>query len=86
MTEQGENMSESRDYLELTFRSINCFADDGRIDADELKKLYAIAEKDGVVDDNEKRVLKNIISRVKESEMDTALQETINAIEVVVGK
>jgi len=79
-------MSESRDYLELTFRSINCFADDGRIDADELKKLYAIAEKDGVVDDNEKRVLKNIISRVKESEMDTALQETINAIEVVIGK
>jgi len=31
-----------------------------------------------------KRVLKNIISRVKESEMDTALQETINAIEAVI--
>ena len=78
-------MSENRDYLELTFRSINCFADDGRLDSGELKKLYAIANRDGVVDENEKRVLKNIIARVSESEMDNALQETINSIEAVIS-
>jgi len=33
---------------------------------------------------NKKAGTNNIISRVKESEMDTALQETINAIEAVI--
>ena len=38
-------MSESRDYLEMTFRSIQCFSNDGRLDAQELKALLEIAER-----------------------------------------
>ena len=44
-------MSQSRDHLEMTFRSIQCFADDGRLDAAELGSLLDIAERDGVIDD-----------------------------------
>lgn len=67
-------MSESRDYLEMSFHSIECFSNDGKLDADELGKIIAIAERDGVVDQNEIRVLKNIISRIKPDEVDAAMQ------------
>jgi len=66
-------MSESRDYLEMTFHSMNCFANDGVLDVDELNQIVNIALKDGVVDENEKRVLSNIIGRLKESELEGEL-------------
>lgn len=51
-------MSENRDYLEMSFKSINCFANDGKLDAEELGVILDIALRNGVVDDNEKRVKK----------------------------
>jgi hypothetical protein len=68
-------MSESRDYLEMSFKSIQCFSNDGKLDAHELGKILAIAEKDGVIDQNEIRVLRNIITRVKPYEVDNAMRE-----------
>lgn len=62
-------MAENRDYLEMTFHSINCFADDGSLDVDELNQIMDIALRDGVVDDNEKRVLANILGRLKTYEL-----------------
>lgn len=73
-------MAESRDYLEMSFRSIECFANDGTLDADELMKIVNIALKDGVVDDNEKRVLHNIIDRLNSQELDGELAEKIEGI------
>ena len=73
-------MSESRDYLEMTFRSIECFTNDGKLDAAELGQILAIAKRDGVIDDNEKRVLKNILSRIKPSEVDNAMQSSIEEV------
>lgn len=73
-------MSENRDYLEMTFHSINCFADDGKLDVYELNQILAIALKDGVVDDNEKRVLSNIIGRLNEAELDGDLLSKIEKI------
>lgn len=52
---------ESRDYLEISFRSIECFSNDGKLDVKELGEILSIAERDQVIDDNEKRVLANII-------------------------
>ncbi|AQZ95578.1 hypothetical protein ACFSB1_01140 [Halopseudomonas phragmitis] len=66
-------MSESRDYLEMSFHSIQCFSNDGRLDAEELGRIVAIAERDGVIDQNEIRVLKNIIARIKPEEIDQAM-------------
>lgn len=65
---------ENRDFLEMAFRSIRCFSDDGRLDAAELGKILAIAEQDGEVDANELRVLGNIIARIQPHEVDAAMQ------------
>lgn len=73
-------MSENRDYLEMTFHSINCFADDGKLDVAELDQIVDIALKDGVVDDNEKRVLSNIISRLTESELQGSLKRRVDSL------
>lgn len=78
-------MSESRDYLEMSFRSIQCFADDGKLDADELGSILEIAEKDGEIDQNEIRVLKNIISRIKPEEIDAAMEQKIAEVSEKIG-
>ncbi len=38
LTRENE-MSEAQDYLEMSFMSINCFANDGKLDAVELGKF-----------------------------------------------
>lgn len=78
-------MAESRDYLELSFRSIHCFANDGRLDVHELAALLAIAERDGVIDDNEKRVLKKILAHVRPKEIDPALREQMAEVARKIG-
>lgn len=79
-------MSESRDYLEMSFQSIQCFSNDGKLDAHELGKILAIAEKDGVIDQNEIRVLRNIISRIKPHEVDDAMRQKLAEISAKVGQ
>ncbi|KAB0551136.1 hypothetical protein F7R01_08025 [Pseudomonas argentinensis] len=74
-------MSQSRDHLEMTFRSIQCFADDGRLDAAELGSLLDIAERDGVIDDDEIRVL----TRIKPDELDPAMREKLAEIARKIG-
>jgi uncharacterized tellurite resistance protein B-like protein len=78
-------MSEPRDYLEMTFRSIQCFSNDGRLDVQELKSLLEIAERDGVIDDNEVRVLRKIIAQVRPEEIDAALRDKIAIVEKKIG-
>lgn len=73
-------MSESKDFLEMSFRSIQCFTDDGKLDASELGKIVEIAERDGVIDENEIRVLTNIISRITPEEVDEAMREKLSEI------
>lgn len=73
-------MTDSRDYLEISFRSIQCFADDGRLDAAELDKLIGIAERDGRIDQNEVRVLRNIIGRIAPDEVDAPMRDRLQAL------
>jgi len=73
-------MSENRDYLEMTFHSINCFADDGTLCIDELNQIVNIALRDGVVEDNEKRVLRNIIGRLNNDELQGELKERVQEL------
>jgi len=72
--------NESRDYLELAYKSIQCFSNDGKLLLPELDQLLAIALKDGVVDANEKRVLGGIFSRLTLSELTPAMQQRIAQI------
>lgn len=78
-------MAESRDYLEMSFRSIQCFSNDGKLDAFELDKIVEIAEKDGVIDQNEIRVLRGIISRIKPHEVDEAMKMKLQEIYVKIN-
>ncbi len=73
-------MSESKDYLEMSFRSISCFTDDGKLDAGELASILAIAERDGEIDQNEVRVLRSIISRIKPEEVDEAMRAQLQVV------
>lgn len=73
-------MTESRDYLEMSFRSIECFSNDGKLDAKELASILAIAEKDGNIDQNEIRVLRNIISKIEPHEVDEEMQAMIKKV------
>lgn len=78
-------MKENRDYLEMTFHSINCFADDGRLDVEELGKIFTIAQRDGIVDQNEKRILQNIIGRLQPDELDESMRYLLNEIKQAVN-
>src|SRR5690606_32400772 len=78
-------MKESRDYLEMSFRSIECFSNDGKLDAAELGKIVEIAERDGVIDQNERRVLKSIISKIKPHEVDAAMMARLAEISAKIG-
>lgn len=72
--------NENRDYLEMAFRSIECFANDGTLKVDELKRLVDIALRDGVVDDNEKRVLRSIFSKLNAKELTPEMLAAIDAV------
>lgn len=73
-------MSQSTDYLEMSFRSIECFSNDGKLDATELGKILEIAERDGEIDNNEIRVLRNIIAKIKPEEVDSAMKLKLEEI------
>ena len=70
-------MTESKDYIEMAFRSIECFSDDGKLNAKALDKVISIAERDGVIDQNEIRVLQKIISKIKPEEVDDAVRKKL---------
>lgn len=75
-------MSESKDYLEMSFRCIECFSNDGKLDANGLGNILQIAEKDGFIDQNEIRVLRNIISKIKPEEVDEDMRAKLEEIRV----
>ncbi len=78
-------MNKSRDHLELAFKSIQCFHNNGRLDAEELCKLVEIAERDGVIDQDEIRVLRNIIAKIKPEEVDAAMRKRLDELSAKIG-
>jgi len=75
-----ESNMESRDYLEMSFRSIECFTNDGKLDAKELGRILEIAERDGEIDHNEIRVLRNIISKITPEELDDDMKKMLQVV------
>jgi hypothetical protein len=59
--------------------SIEYFAD-GRLDARELGRLLELAQRDGVIDQDELRVLISVIAHIQPNEMDEAMQAQIAEI------
>ena len=73
---------EPRDYLEIAYRSIQCFSNDGVLLVPELDELVGVALRDGVVDDNEKRVLGSIIARLTPADLTPEMQSRIAELRV----
>jgi hypothetical protein len=59
-----------RSHHEIAIASIHVFTDDGRLDLAELEKLLALAQRDAIVDEDEKRVLANILTRAERDGVD----------------
>lgn len=62
-------MSGSSSWIELAVASISMFADDGTLDRGEVESLLRTALADGTIDEDERRVLGRIFSKVKESDV-----------------
>jgi hypothetical protein len=70
----------SDSHIEIAYSSIRCFTDDGTLDLGELNFLMGLALRDGEVDDEEKRVLRSIFSKVSESDVNAETWNRIKAI------
>jgi hypothetical protein len=69
-----------RPHHALAIASIPVFTDDGRLDLGELEGLLALALRDEVVDEDEKRVLANILTRAERDGVDAEVQTRIGEI------
>ena len=76
-------MSKLRSHHEIAITSIHVFTDDGRLDLAELEKLLALALRDEVVDEDEKRVLANILTRAERAERDGVAADVQTRIDQV---
>lgn len=71
------SLSRLNTHLKLALASIPVFTDDGRLGLDELDRLLAVALEDGDVDDEEKRVLANILVRAEKDGVGPDVQARI---------
>ena len=63
-----------KSHIKIALDSFEYFQNDGKLDADELKKLMDIALLDNEIDDDEKTILLEVIKRIKPEDIDEALQ------------
>lgn len=66
--------------VEIALVALQVFADDGTMDLDELDHLLDLAMRDGVIDSDEKRVLKNLFDRCPEGSVPEEVQQRIQEI------
>lgn len=78
-------MSGSRDHLEMIAKSIEGFLNGGSLNAAELGEIVDIAERDGQIDQNEIRVLRSIVAKIKPEEVDAELREQLARISRRIG-
>jgi len=67
-------------HLQLALASVPVFTDDGRLDLAELESLLALALADHRLDEDEKRVLGNVLDRAEADGVGADVQARIEAI------
>ena len=82
----ADSMNDANDHIQMALKSIEGFANNGKLDADELQEIIDIAERDGVIDQDEIRVFRSIISRIDPSEVDDAMRQKLTEILTKVAK
>ncbi|MBX3712947.1 MAG: hypothetical protein KF800_13380 [Lysobacter sp.] len=78
-------MTKFPSHHEIAIASIHVFTDDGRLDLAELERLLALALRDGSVDEDEKRVLGNILGRAERDGVDPEVQARIDQVRLQHG-
>jgi hypothetical protein len=73
-------MGRTGDSDKMLFRSFECFSNDGILDVDELDQILEIAMRDDTVDEDEKKVLKNIIYNLTSADLTPDLWERVEAL------
>ena len=68
---------EGSSYLELAYSSVKIFGNDGKVDMGELNFLLGLALKDGQIDDDERRVLRNIFQHAEKTDLNLAVRARI---------
>jgi len=71
-------MAAPKSHLEIALASIPVFTNDGELDVAELEKLLALALRDRIVDEDERRVLSNIFKQAELSEIDPMVKSRID--------
>jgi len=70
-------MTNAKDHIEMALKAAEGFANDGKLDANELNEIIDIAERDGVIGHDEVRVLRNTIARIFPHEVDDELRNKL---------
>lgn len=68
------------DHLQLALAAIPAFVDDGRLSLEELEHLLALALRDQTIDDDERRVLANILDRAERDGVDADVRARIDEV------
>jgi hypothetical protein len=61
----------------MQYSFLHVFANDGLLDADELRIIERIALEDGVIDEREREVLSRVFARVDPATVDAAVADEI---------
>jgi len=70
------------DASKMIFRTIKCFSNDGRLDLNELDDIVKIAQADGEVDEEERKVLKNIIYNLTSKDLTPEMWDRVEQLVV----
>ena len=67
-------------HINIALLAAECFANDGKLDADELQRMIALAEEDGEFTQDEISVLTSVIKRIKPEEIDEAMRVRLHTL------
>jgi len=70
-------MATPKSYIEISHESVKVFTDDGTLDLHKLVFPLGIALRDGVIDDDEKRVLGWIFKEAEKGRLEPRVPERI---------
>ena len=81
MTEANDTAGpEDESSVELAYASLALWADDGKLNLDELDTLLHIALRDGVISDREKEVMRGLFNRVHEEDVTADVWDRVQQI------
>lgn len=72
-----------KSHLKMALDSITAFSNDAKMDVFELKDIFETALQSGSVDEDEGRILKDIISRLNDDELTSEVKALVTKINKV---